>query len=150
MGTHYRGSREEMRALDTFIKLMRAAASVGMRVHRHLSEEGLTESQFGVLEALHHLGPLCQKDLSTKLLKSGANLTTVVDNLEKRGWVRRERGTHDRRFITVHLSDAGRDVIARAFRRHVRAVVGEFSRLEPGEQDQLGSLCRKLGRGEEA
>lgn len=149
MGTHYRGTEEETVALNAFIKLMRAASSVERRVHRHLSEEGLTESQFGVLEALHHLGPLCQKDLSAKLLKSCANLTTVVDNLEKRGWVRRERGINDRRFVTVHLSDAGREVISRAFRRHVRAVVGEFSGLEPGEQTQLGSLCRKLGRGEE-
>ncbi len=147
MGTRHQGNRGEIRALDAFIKLLRAAGSVSGRVHRHLSEDGLTESQFGVLEALHHLGPLCQGDLSHKLLKSGANLTTVVDNLERRGLVRRERGAEDRRYVTVHLSPEGRRLIARVFPRHVRRVVEEFAVLEPAEQERLAALCRALGRG---
>jgi len=148
MGTHYRGSVQEKAALDSFIKLMRAANSVSARVHRHLAQDGLTESQLGALEALHHLGPLCQKDLSAKLLKSGANMTTVVDNLEKRGLVRRERGALDRRYVAVHLTLEGRALIDRVFPRHVAAVLEEFGRLDPGEIAQLGVLCRKVGRKE--
>ena len=60
---------------------MRAASAISGRVHRHLAVDRLTESQFAILEALHHLGPLSQKRLSGKILKSGANVTTVVDNL---------------------------------------------------------------------
>ena len=51
----------------------------------------LTISQFGVLEALYHKGPLCQRDIAAKILKSTGNITMVIDNLEKRELVRRER-----------------------------------------------------------
>jgi len=57
MGTRYKGTREETRALNAFIKLVRAAQSVSGRVESHFSEVGLSVSQFGALEALYHLGP---------------------------------------------------------------------------------------------
>jgi MarR family 2-MHQ and catechol resistance regulon transcriptional repressor len=146
MGTRFAGTLEEVRALNAFIKLVRAAESFGARVGEGISAAGLTESQFGILEALHHLGPLHPRDLSAKLLRSSGNVTLVLDNLEKRGLVRRERGGQDRRFITVHLTDAGHDLIARIFPGHVAAVVREMAVLTPTEQEQLAHLCRKLGR----
>ena len=148
MGTHYRGMKDEVRALNAFIKLVRAADSVGARLKDSPAEAGLTDGQFGVLEALYHLGPLHQRELGTKLLRSGGNVTMVVDNLEKRGLVRRERGVEDRRFVTVHLTDAGRRLIARIFPRHAARVTEEMSVLTPAEQDELGRLCRKLGKAE--
>jgi MarR family 2-MHQ and catechol resistance regulon transcriptional repressor len=86
--------------------------------------------------------------LAAKLLRSSGNLTLVLDNLEKRNLVRRERGTADRRFITVHLTDPGRALIAELFPRHVAAVVARFGVLNAGEQEELARLCRKLGRNE--
>ncbi|HKB56860.1 MAG TPA: hypothetical protein VKC51_04660, partial [Lacunisphaera sp.] len=59
MGTRHRGTIEEINALNAFIKLQRAAESVSVRIHAVLPES-LTITQFGVLEALHHIGPLCQ------------------------------------------------------------------------------------------
>ena len=67
MGTHYEGTREEVMALDLYIKILRCADSVETRVNRHLQKVGLTTSQFGVLEALYHLGPLVQKDIASKI-----------------------------------------------------------------------------------
>jgi MarR family 2-MHQ and catechol resistance regulon transcriptional repressor len=145
MGTHHQGSARERRALDAYIKLLRAAGSVGGRATRHLSGARLTTSQFGVLEALHHLGPLCQKEIGRKLLLSGGNITTVVVNLERRGLVRRERDAGNRRYVTVRLTAAGRARIARAFRRHVREVVAAMGALAPRQQEALGALCRRLG-----
>ena len=84
------------RALNTYTKLMRAAESVTNRVSSSMSAADLTVSQFGVLEALHHKGPLCQRDIAAKILKSSGNITMVIDNLEKRGLVRRERDNQDR------------------------------------------------------
>jgi len=148
MGTRYKGSPEEVRALDAFIKLNRAVDSVTARLGDTLTGAGLTGSQFGTLETLYHLGPLHQCDLGAKLLRSGGNVTMVVDNLEKRGLVRRERGTGDRRYVTVHLTDAGRRLIARLFPRHAARVAAEFGVLTAAEQEELGRLCRKLGKGE--
>ncbi|WP_025322599.1 MarR family winged helix-turn-helix transcriptional regulator [Deferrisoma camini] len=146
MGTHHLGTEEEVRALDAYIKLMRAANALTARVHRHLAEERLTISQFGALEALYHLGPLCQKDLGRKLLKTDGNITLVVDNLEKRGLVERRRDAKDRRYVMVHLSDEGRELIRRTFPRHVAGVVEALSVLDPSEQQELARLCRIVGK----
>jgi len=145
MASKYSGAAEEVRALNTFIKLQRAADTVGARLAPTIAAAGLTGSQFGALEALLHLGPLCQKQLGEKLLKSTGNITMVVDNLERRGLVRRERGTSDRRYVTVHLTEEGRDLISRAFPEHAAAITREMGILTPEEQDELGRLCRKLG-----
>ena len=147
MPTHYQGTETEVRALNTHINLARASDSLMARLSANLERLGLTVAQFGVLEAVHHLGPMCQRELGHKLLRSGGNVTVVIDNLEKHGWVRRERQTDDRRMIRIHLTQQGRKLIERVFPKHVEAVVKEMSALAPEEQEELRGLCRKLGRG---
>lgn len=147
MPTHYQGTPRDVLALDTFIKLTRATDSLLSRLAHRNTHPGLSASQFGVLEALYHLGPLCQSVLGEKLLKTGGNITMVIDNLEKSGLVRRERSTEDRRFITVSLTEAGRELIERIFPGHVQAISEEMSVLTAEEQRELGELCRKLGKG---
>jgi MarR family transcriptional regulator, 2-MHQ and catechol-resistance regulon repressor len=144
MGTRHQGTLEEINALNAFIKLARAAESVSARVHSVLSD-GLTVTQFGVLEALYHMGPLCQSELAEKLLKSGGNLTLVVDNLEKAGYVTRERDAADRRFVVVRLSERGHTFIATLFPKVVANVTREMTALSSTELADLGRLCKKIG-----
>jgi MarR family 2-MHQ and catechol resistance regulon transcriptional repressor len=145
MSTHYPGTTEEKRALDLYIKLMRAAESVTVRVNSHLAAKNLTISQFGVLEALYHLGPMHQSLLGEKILKSGGNMTLVIDNLAKRGLVERQRNPEDRRYVTVRLTEKGRALIEEIMPAHVATVVAEVGVLTAAEQEQLSTLCRKLG-----
>lgn len=137
----------QRRTLNCFVKLMRAGNRLTTDVHRHLLDDNLTHSQFAVLEALYHLGSLCQGDLGKKILKSNANLTCVVDSLEKKELVVRDRGADDRRRVTVRLTPAGEQLIARVFPRHVEIIEAEFSVLSADEQQQLGLLLKKLGTG---
>ncbi len=147
MPTHHQGPPTEVRALDAFIKLVRAAGSVLAGANRPIAAHGLTVGQFGVLESLLHLGPLHQCDLARKHLQSGGNITMIVDNLEKAGLVRRERLAEDRRYVRVHLTDAGQERIEAVFPAHVQIIVERFAALTPAEQEELGRLCRKLGTG---
>ncbi|WP_246163586.1 MarR family winged helix-turn-helix transcriptional regulator [Oryzomonas sagensis] len=133
------------RALNTYTKLMRAAESVTSRVGRNMAAADLTISQFGVLEALLHKGPLCQRDIAAKILKSTGNITLVIDNLEKRGLVRRERINEDRRYLTIQLTDQGLELIHEVFARVEAAIVAEMKVLTNDEQGALGTLCKKLG-----
>ena len=144
MGTRHRGSIEEINALNAFIKLQRASESVATRVHSVLPD-GLTITQFGVLEALHHIGPLCQGELAEKLLRSGGNLTLVVDNLEKAGYVLRERDPADRRFVVVKLTDKGQAFISDIFPKILANVTREMAALSSTELLDLGRLCKKVG-----
>lgn len=149
MGTKFKGSKKEILALDSFIKLKRATESLSSRVTSDFSKMNISESQFGVLESLYHLGPLCQKSLGDKILKSTGNITLVIDNLEKRELVERVRDTEDRRFITIYLTDGGKKLIESIFPDHVKRITNEFSVLTSDEQEVLGKICKKLGKKEE-
>jgi len=147
MPSHFTGSRAEMRTLDTFIKLTRCTNSLLTRLAERNSIGDLTYSQFAVLEALYHLGYLTQGEVSSKILKSTSNITTVIDNLERDGLVRRERDAKDRRVIHVHLTEAGKGKVEAVLPGHVAALVDEFKVLSANEQEMLGELCKKLGKG---
>jgi MarR family 2-MHQ and catechol resistance regulon transcriptional repressor len=127
--------------------LYRATNTLVARLARRSTHGELTESQFGTLETLYHLGPMSQTEICGKLLKSSGNTTLVVDNLERHGLVQRKRDEHDRRVVMVQLTEAGRELIAGLFPAHAAAVAEELSVLTPAEQQQLGDLCRKLGKG---
>jgi|SRR5215472_19052736 len=146
MPSHYQGSKDTVRALNAYVNLMRASDSVAAHMSAQIEESGLTLGQFGVLEVLFHLGPMCQHELGEKLLRSGGNVTLVIDNLEKHGWVRRERQEDDRRMIRIHLTLKGQRLIARVFPEHAEAVREEMSRLTAEEQETLRRICRKLGK----
>jgi MarR family transcriptional regulator, 2-MHQ and catechol-resistance regulon repressor len=150
MPTHFTGSRAELRTLDTFIKLTRCTNSLFARLSERNTLGDITPSQFAVLEALYHLGSLTQGEVSTKVLKSGSNMTTVIDNLERDGLVRRERDAKDRRVINVHLTEAGISKVEALLPGHVEALVEEFKVLSASEQQTLGALCKKLGKGRES
>lgn len=145
MGSRYQGTESEALALNGYIKLQRAADSVTGRVHHHIAHAKLSISQFGVLECLYHLGPLCQRDIGRKILKSSGNISTVIDNLVKRDYVVRERSTEDRRYIRVNLTNSGRALIEKIFPRHVEEIVAQMKSLTSREQRQLARLCKKLG-----
>jgi MarR family 2-MHQ and catechol resistance regulon transcriptional repressor len=147
MPTHYQGNPRETLALNTFIKLTRSVESLLNRLSQRGTQGELTPSQFGVLETLYHLGPMCQSELGAKLLRSSGNITMVIDNLEKHNLVHRERHPDDRRMVLVVLTEHGRELIAEIFPRHLESIVQEMAILDPQEQETLGMLCRKLGMG---
>ncbi|MEP6989638.1 MAG: MarR family transcriptional regulator [bacterium] len=147
MPTHYKGAPDAVLALDTYIKLARSVNSMQAILIPGLQRDfGLTESQFAVLEALVHLGALSQGQLCQKILRSGSNVTTVVDNLERDGLVTRERDEADRRVQIVELTEKGRTLVGSAIPVHVQRVSRAMQVLSPEEQRELGRLCRKLGR----
>lgn len=139
---------DEKAALTLYTRLMRAANAVTEKMHTHLQVHRLTISQFGVLEALYHLGPLCQKELGEKILKTSGNITLVIDNLEKRQLVARKKDPRDRRRFAVTLTPAGIDLIEKIFPNHSKIAARVFSVLSPGEQKQLGELLKTLGLNE--
>jgi MarR family 2-MHQ and catechol resistance regulon transcriptional repressor len=150
MPTHFEGSRAERRTLDTFVKLTRCVNSVLAELSARQTIGHLTPSQFAVLEALYHLGSMTQGEISKKVLKSNSNMTTVIDNLERDGFVQRERDETDRRVIKIHLAKAGTGMIEAVLPNHIGTLVDIFEVLSPAEQQTLGALCKKLGKGKES
>ena len=148
MGTHYQGTAKEVLALNAYIKLMRAVDSVKKRIDERDTVGKLRGSPFGTLEMLFHVGPLQQKEIGEKLLISKSNVVAIIDRLEKRGLVRRERSVEDRRCIFVHLTEKGQTLVEQILPGHVAAITEAMSYLTVTEQQEFSVLCRKLGLGE--
>jgi MarR family 2-MHQ and catechol resistance regulon transcriptional repressor len=148
MATRHKGSPRERRALAAYINLLRATNAVSSQAMKSLGPHGLTPSQFAVLEALYHVGPMCLSDLARKILRTSGNLTMVVDNLEKSGMVKRVQSSTDRRYVSVEITEKGRTLIAGIFPEHAAQIADAMSRLTAEEQENLRELCRKLGVAE--
>ena len=69
----------------------------------------------------------------------------VIDNLEKRGYAKRERKKEDRRFMLVRLTEEGSELISKVFPLHAAVIAREMSVLSAKEQETLAQLCKKLG-----
>ncbi|MCX7998405.1 MAG: MarR family transcriptional regulator, partial [Leptospiraceae bacterium] len=146
MGTKFQGTEEEIKILNSYITLMRSVETITARLNLSLSKNKLTLSQFGVLEALYHLGPMCQKQISSKVLKSTANITTVLDNLEERGLVNRVRQKEDKRFITVYLTEKGMEVIQQVLPSDIQEIVQILKVLDEDEIERIVELCEILSK----
>ncbi|MDT8368119.1 MAG: MarR family transcriptional regulator [Longimicrobiales bacterium] len=140
-------SDDEERALRLWIALARCYATMSRRVSSRITEYGLTTPQFGVLEALYHLGPLPLGELAEKLLVTGGNITYVMDRLSEQGLVARDRSTEDRRVILACLTARGRALVAEVFPSHAAFVCDSMNLLEKDEQETLRALLKKLGKG---
>lgn len=135
-------------ALAAYVRLIRAANTARSHSSRHLGDSGLTLTQFAVLEALYHLGPMSLSDIAQKILTTGGNLTMVVGNLEKQGLAQRQKSPDDRRVQIVALTARGKILMRRLFPQHAAAIVEFMGLLSSEEQQYLGDLCRRLGKQE--
>jgi MarR family 2-MHQ and catechol resistance regulon transcriptional repressor len=148
MATHYRGSEQEVRALNLFIALTRSSDSFQKAALRRAPlPDSLTLSQFGILEALLHLGPLPQTVVAQKVLKSKGNISVVVSHLESRGLVQRTRADDDRRRLVIALTADGQKLITGYFPHMAKGFAESAQVLSVEEQETLIALCKKLGVG---
>ncbi len=134
-------------ALRLWATLPRCYATCSRAMAAQVQEYDLTTPQFVVLEALHHLGPLPLGELAEKLLVTGGNVTYVMDRLESRGLVTRDRRTDDRRVVVARMTTEGRDLVSKVFPDHVGRMEHLSRHLTDQEQRELSVLLKKLGTG---
>ena len=113
-----------------------------------LSRAGLGDSDFRVLEALLHKGPLPVNTISPKVWLTPGSISVAVDRLEKKALVKR-KNTDDRRVRLVELTAKGRALITKTFREHAAAMEEAAGVLSKEERLILLRLLKKLGRGGE-
>ena len=112
----------------------------------NLSRTGLGDSDFRVLEALLHKGPLPVNTIGPKVWLTPGSISVAVDRLEKKALVKR-KNTDDRRVRLAELTAKGRALITRIFRKHVTAMEEAASVLSKEERLILLRLLKKLGKG---
>lgn len=132
--------------LRLWIALARAHAAISARAAADVERHGLTISEFAVLEALYHKGPLLLGALQRAVLVSSGGITFIVDRLAGRGFVRRRAADHDRRARYAELTDDGRALIARLFPEHAAELRAVLDTLTHEEQNVAIRLLRRLAQ----
>lgn len=133
-----------------WLVLSRAARSVEEHAKANIEALGLGVSDFAVLEALLHKGPLPINTLGRKVLLASGSMTPAVDRLERRGLVRRRESPGDRRVRVIELTKEGSELIERAFPEHAEALEKAVSALGATERATIVRLLKKLGKGAQA
>jgi MarR family 2-MHQ and catechol resistance regulon transcriptional repressor len=143
--TATRRSTGQERALKLFVVLARAANAVNRRLHCDTDLHGLTLTEFQILEALYHKGPLLLGDVQKKILLSSGGVTYTVDRLAEKGLVERRECETDRRARWATLTPKGEALIGKIFPAHADHIEDTMSVLSAREQDDAIAALRKLG-----
>jgi MarR family 2-MHQ and catechol resistance regulon transcriptional repressor len=142
-------AKTDTSGVHLWLVLWKATRSLEAHAHRSIQGFGMGQSDFGVLEALLHRGPLSVKELGAKVLLTSGSMTAAVDRLADRGLVARRDDAHDRRSRIVHLTDAGRELIEKAFAEHSIAMEQAVEGFPVEERSELLRSLRRLGRAAE-
>ncbi len=132
--------------MHVFLVLWKAARAVEAYAEKSILELEMCGSDFAVLEALLHKGPLPINEIGRKVLLTSGSITVAVDRLEAKGFVERRAHGTDRRARIVHLTKEGRKLITRAYAGHAADMERLASAsLTRAERNTLIRLLKKIG-----
>lgn len=133
-------------ALKLWVVLNRAQRAIGERARRDIERQGLRPTEFAVLEALFHRGPLTLGQVGERVLVTSGSVTPVADKLERRGLIERRISPEDRRVCYAQLTEAGRELVGGIFPGHAEVIRGAMEGLTVEEKRIATALLRRLGR----
>jgi MarR family transcriptional regulator, 2-MHQ and catechol-resistance regulon repressor len=142
-----RNDKDTATALRTWVVLARAYLSIYKHVAADVARHDLTASEFGILEALFHKGPLLLGDLQKKILVTSGGVTYLVNRLVAKGLVTRESFPGDKRSRFAVLTPEGSALIKKIFPGHAKRIAKAMNALSPKEQKRLTDMLRTLGKG---
>ena len=132
--------------VHVFLVLWKAARAVEAYAEHSIAELEMCGSDFAVLEALLHKGPLPINEIGRKVLLTSGSITVAVDRLESKALVERRASGTDRRTKIVHLTKEGRKLIARVYADHAEDMEQLVSAsLSKAERETLIRLLKKIG-----
>ena len=126
--------------------MAKAYRSMQVFVEGTMAEMGIGMSDFMILEALLHKGPMSMSQLGEKVLLANPSMTAAVDRLTRQGLVaRRSPDGGDRRVRTVELTSCGRKAIRKIFAQHVEDLECIMRGLCPEQRASLRAGLKNIG-----
>jgi MarR family 2-MHQ and catechol resistance regulon transcriptional repressor len=113
---------------------------------RGIEETGISDTDFRVLEALLHKGPLPVNTIGPKVHLTPGAISVAVDRLLEKGLVTRVESAEDRRVRIVALTKSGKDLIVPIFRKHAAEIGKVFADASPKELQILEGVLKKAGK----
>jgi MarR family transcriptional regulator, 2-MHQ and catechol-resistance regulon repressor len=138
--------REDTSGIHVWLIVMKAFQALRPHAEESIKRTELGDSDFRVLEALLHKGPLPVNTVGPKVWLTPGSISVAVDRLVEKGLVSRKDHPNDRRVRQVELTAKGRALITRGFREHAAAMETAVSVLSKTERLTLLRLLKKLGK----
>lgn len=133
-------------ALKLWVVLSRAHAAIARKAAEDVERQGLSMTDFAVLEVLYHRGPLPLGEIGDRVLLRSGSLTYAVDRLEEKRLLRRRPSAEDLRVTFAELTPAGRAVMDRVFPVHAETIRQTLCGLSRAEKREVTELLKRLGR----
>jgi len=133
--------------LKLFTVLSRTHRAFMEKVRQDVARHGLTSTEFAVLEALYHKGPLLLGEIQAKILVSSGGITYLVDRMTERGLVERRDCPTDRRSRYAALTEEGVRFMERIFPEHARCIARASEGLDAEQRQEAIRLLKALGKG---
>jgi MarR family 2-MHQ and catechol resistance regulon transcriptional repressor len=133
-------------SLKLWVVLSRAFDALQGHAAADIARHGLTITEFGVMEALYHKGPLLLGEVQRKILVTSGGVTYLIDRLVAKGLVERRRCEKDRRAYYAALTPDGDALIREIFPQHAAAIDRALGGLDEAQKEQAINLLRALGR----
>ncbi|MDY4761824.1 MarR family winged helix-turn-helix transcriptional regulator [Streptococcus thoraltensis] len=134
-------SNTALKAMVVFRKAERTLDAKGSCVFKKYQ---ITPTQFSVLDVLHTKGEMNISKLIDSILATSGNMTVVLKNMDRNGWIYRHRDENDKRAYVIGLTDEGRRLFETVLPEHIARVEASFSVLTEREQLQLIDLLKKF------
>lgn len=138
-------SADSEAALHLFRVLFKANRVLEQHSLRSTETLSICPSDFYILEALLHKGPMPMGVIAGKVLLTLGSLSVAVDRLEDKGLVVRHADVHDKRTKLIHLTKSGEKLVSAHFKGHAEALTAAMSGLNTQELKKAAQLIKKLG-----
>ena len=151
----FRAHADQHASLRLWLRLLSCTTRVEDKIRQKLRESfDITLPRFDLMAQLErHPDGLSMGELSRRMMVTGGNITTIVDQLEKEKLVLRVVGVNDRRSFTVKLTQAGKDAFTNMAIAHEAWVADLFEGLSLSQQTELytllGAMKKNLQKQEE-
>jgi MarR family 2-MHQ and catechol resistance regulon transcriptional repressor len=135
----HRASPEQL-----WVAIARCYRTMNALLERSFQDAGLSLSDFMLLEALLHKGPMTITEIQDAILLATGSMTAIVDRLESRGWIARTFSERDRRARVLQLTAEGKIVISAAYEEHKQQLKRWMAVVSPDERSLTFGSLRKL------
>lgn len=129
---------------DVLIAIRKIIRATDLHSRQLTKTVGLTAPQLLVLQAIRDLGAVAISRLSTEVSLSQATVTTIIDRLEKRGYVCRQRSEQDKRVVHALLTELGHQAVNSAPTPLQEAFSVRFEQLQDWEQSQILAALQRV------
>lgn len=136
------------KSMATWIQLLRSYTKIRAKETSYITSFNITMNQFEVLEVLYHRGDLNIGSITKLIMSTPGNVTVVVRNLKRDGYITSLPDPSDKRASILSLTQKGKDVIEKLFPDHAKHMIEYFDVLDEQEMDTLYSLLRKLHKSQ--